>query len=87
MKLYYFRIYDIIAIERLGVFMSNKTYDIIKICVIIIYPALITCTGTILEALNVDCTGTIITIMTAISTMFGTIIERLSSSYKKKVSE
>ena len=67
--------------------MSNKTYDIMKICVIIVYPALITCTGTILEALNIDCAGTIITIMTAISTMFGTIIEKLSSNYKKKVSE
>lgn len=67
--------------------MSNKTYDIFKICALIIYPAVITCTGTILEALNVDCAGTIVIIMTAISTMFGTIIEKLSSNYKKKVSE
>lgn len=67
--------------------MSNKTYDIFKICALIIYPAVITCTGTILEALNVDCAGTVVIIMTAISTMFGTIIEKLSSNYKKKVSE
>ncbi len=64
--------------------MSNKAYDVFKMCVLIIFPAIITCTGTILEALNVDCTGTIITIMTAISVMLGTIIEKISSNYKKK---
>jgi hypothetical protein len=67
--------------------MSNKKYDIFKICVLIVYPALVTCVGTILEALNVDCAGTVVIIMTAINTMLGTIIEKLSSNYKKKVSE
>lgn len=67
--------------------MKNKTYDIFKIIALIVYPAIITCTGTILESLNIDCAGTVVTIMTAISTMFGTIIDRLSANYKKKVSE
>lgn len=67
--------------------MSNKVYDIFKICALIIYPAIITCTGTILEALNVECAGVVVVIMTAISTMLGTIIEKLSLDYKNKISE
>ena len=64
--------------------MSNKTYDIFKICVLIIYPALIACIGTILQALNFEHTGVVVTILTAIEVMLGSIIEKLSSMYKKK---
>lgn len=67
--------------------MSNKVYDIIKIIALIVYPAIITCVGTILEALNIDCAGVVVVIMTAISTALGTIIEKISLDYQKKVSE
>ena len=64
--------------------MSNKTYDIIKIIALIILPAVTTFVGITLEALNVECTGVVVTIMTAFDAMVGGIIEKLSSMYKKK---
>ena len=64
--------------------MSNKTYDIIKIIALIILPALTTFVGVTLEALDVSCTGVVVTIMTAFDAMVGGIIEKLSSMYKKK---
>lgn len=64
--------------------MSNKTYDIIKIIALIVLPAVTTFVGVTLEALNVECTGVVVTIMTAFDVMLGTIIEKLSSMYKKK---
>ncbi len=64
--------------------MSNKTYDILKVIALIIMPAITACTGTILEALNVSCSGVVVTIMTAIGTCLGTIISKLSADYKKK---
>ena len=63
--------------------MSNKTYDMIKIIALIVLPALTTFIGVTLEALNVGCTGVVVTIMTAFDVMLGTIIEKLSSMYKK----
>lgn len=67
--------------------MSNKTYDIIKIIALIILPALTTFVGVTLEALDVSCTGVVVTIMTAFDAMVGGIIEKLSSMYKKKIEE
>ena len=64
--------------------MSNKTYDIIKIIALIVLPAVTTFVGVTLEALNVSCSGVVVTIMTAFDVMLGTIIEKLSSMYKKK---
>lgn len=64
--------------------MSNKVYDVLKFTALAIFPAVTACTGTILEALNVSCSGVVVTIMTAIDTCFGTIISKLSSDYKKK---
>ena len=64
--------------------MSNKTYDIIKIVALIILPSLTTFVGVTLEALDVSCTGVVVTIMTAFDAMVGGIIEKLSSMYKKK---
>lgn len=64
--------------------MSNKSYDIIKIIALIILPAVTTFVGVTLEALNVSCSGVVLTIMTAFDVMLGTIIEKLSSIYKKK---
>lgn len=64
--------------------MSNKTYDIIKIIALIVLPALTTFVGVTLEALNVNCSGVVVTIMTAFDVMLGSIIEKVSSMYKKK---
>lgn len=64
--------------------MSNKTYDIIKIIALVVLPAVTTFVGITLEALNVECTGVVVTIMTAFDAMVGGIIEKLSSMYKKK---
>jgi hypothetical protein len=64
--------------------MSNKTYDIIKIIALIVLPAVTTFVGVTLEALNVSYSGVVVTIMTAFDVMLGTIIEKLSSMYKKK---
>ena len=64
--------------------MSNKSYDIIKIIALIILPAVTTFVGVTLEALNVSCSGVVLTIMTAFDVMLGTIIEKLNSIYKKK---
>lgn len=67
--------------------MKNKTYNIIKLIALIILPAFTTFVGVTLEALKVECAGTVITIMTAFDVMLGTIIERASSAYQKKLDE
>lgn len=67
--------------------MKDKTYNIIKLIALIILPALTTFVGVTLEALNVQCAGTVITIMTAFDVMLGTIIERASSAYHKKINK
>ena len=64
--------------------MKNKTYDILKIIALVILPAFTVFVGATLEALNLECSGTVVTIMTAFDTMLGTIIGKLSSDYKKK---
>lgn len=63
--------------------MTNKTYDIIKVIALIVLPAITTFVGVTLEALNVECTGVVVTIMTAFDAMLGSIIEKLSAMYKK----
>lgn len=65
--------------------MKNKTYDIIKIIVLIVLPSLTTFIGVTLEALNCSYTGVVITIMTAFSAMCGGIIEKISANYKKNI--
>lgn len=67
--------------------MSNKIYDIFKIIALVIMPAITTFVGITLEALNVDCSGVVVTIMTAFDAMLGTIIKKISSDYYKKESE
>lgn len=63
--------------------MSNRTYDIIKLIALIILPAITTFVGVTLEALDVECSGIVITIMTAFDVMLGTIIEKVSAAYNK----
>lgn len=63
--------------------MSNKAYDIFKIIALVILPAVTVFVGATLEALNVSCSGVVVTIMTAFDTMLGTIISKLSTDYYK----
>ena len=63
--------------------MSNKAYDIFKIIALIVLPAITVFVGATLEALNVSCSGVVVTIMTAFDTMLGTIINKISSNYYK----
>lgn len=67
--------------------MSNKTYDILKMIALVIVPAITTFVGTTLEALNIECSGVVVTTMTAFDVMLGTIIKKISSDYYKKESE
>ena len=67
--------------------MNNKVYDIFKLIALIILPAVTTFVGVTLEALDVECAGTVITIMTAFDVMLGTIIERASAAHQKKMNE
>lgn len=67
--------------------MSNKNYDRLKFIALVILPAVTVFVGATLEALNVSCSGVVVTIMTAFDTMLGTIIGKLSSDYNKKVGE
>lgn len=67
--------------------MSNKNYDRLKFIALVILPAITVFVGATLEALNVSCSGVVVTIMTAFDTMLGTIIGKLSSNYNKKVGE
>ena len=67
--------------------MSNKKYDRLKFIALVVLPAVTVFVGATLEALNVSCSGVVVTIMTAFDTMLGTIIGKLSSDYNKKVGE
>ena len=67
--------------------MSNKNYDRLKFIALVILPAVTVFVGATLEALNVSCSGVVVTIMTAFDTMLGTIIGKLSSDYNKKAGE
>ena len=67
--------------------MSDKLYDKLKFIALIVFPAITTFVGATLEALNVDCSGVVITIMTAFNVMLGTIINKASSNYYKSKEE
>lgn len=64
--------------------LTNKQYDNFKNFALIVLPAVITCVGTILEALNVSWSGVAITIMIAIDTCLGTIVEKLRQQYMEE---
>lgn len=64
--------------------MSNKTYDTIKFIALVVLPALTVFVGATLEALQVGCSGVVVTIMTAFDTMLGTIIGKASADYNKE---
>ena len=61
---------------------SNKTYDILKYIAFVFYVALV---GSILEALNVPNTETILIIMASFETFFGAILTKSNINYKKEL--
>lgn len=80
--LFYLVLYGIIIIERLGVIMSNKTYDILKYIALIFLPALTTFVGVVLNCFDVQCTDIILTIMVAFDTFLGSVLKLSSNNYK-----
>lgn len=64
--------------------MSNKTYDILKYIALVVYPAIITLTATIMTALGCKNTEIVIIIMNAIATFLGTILGISNANYKKE---
>lgn len=65
--------------------MSNKVYDILKYIALIFLPALTTFVGVVLQCLNVSCTDTVITIMTAFDVFLGTILQISTYNYNKNL--
>lgn len=65
--------------------MSNKVYDILKYVALIFLPALTTFVGVVLQCLNVSCTDTVITIMTAFDVFLGTILQISTYNYNKNL--
>lgn len=65
--------------------MSNKVYDMLKYVALIFLPALTTFVGVVLQCLNVSCTDTVITIMTAFDVFLGTILQISTYNYNKNL--
>lgn len=63
--------------------MSNKIYDILKYCTLIIFPALITFAGVVMNSLNYEYTDIVLTISTAFVTFLGTCLGISNYNYKK----
>lgn len=64
--------------------MSNKMYDILKYIAQIFLPALTVFVGVVLESFNVDCSGIVITIMTAFDTFLGAILKISTDKYNNQ---
>lgn len=63
--------------------MSNKIYDILKYCTLIIFPALITFAGVVMNSLKYEYTDIVLTISTAFVTFLGTCLGISNYNYKK----
>lgn len=63
--------------------MSNKLYDILKYCTLIIFPALITFSGVVMNSLNYVHTDIVLTISTAFVTFLGTCLGISNYNYNK----
>lgn len=61
--------------------MSNKTYDIVKLVIQIVLPAIITCIGVIGQAVAWPYTEITMTILGAITACAGTILKGIHDSY------
>lgn len=63
---------------------NEKTYKILKWCILIVIPAFATLVGTIGSTLNVENTDTIVTIITAFNTFLGTSLGINNKRFYKK---
>lgn len=61
--------------------MSNKTYDVLKLCIQIAFPAVITCIGVIGQAVAWPYTEITMTILGAITACAGTILKGIHDTY------
>lgn len=61
--------------------MSNKTYDIVKLVIQIVLPAIITCIGVIGQAVAWPYTEITMTILGAITACAGTILKGVHDTY------
>lgn len=61
--------------------MSNKTYDIVKLVIQIVLPAIITCIGAIGQAVAWPYTEITMTILGAITACAGTILKGVHDTY------
>lgn len=61
--------------------MTNKTYDILKLCIQIVLPAIIACIGVIGQAVSWPYTELTLTILGAITACAGTILKGVHDSY------
>lgn len=67
--------------------MSNKVYDILKYIAQIFLPALTVFVGVVLESFNLECSGVVITIMTAFDAFLGAILKVSTDNYNKNKGE
>lgn len=63
--------------------MSNKVYDILKYLTLIVFPALITFSGVVMNSLNYVYTDIVLTISAAFVTCLGTCLGLSNYNYKK----
>ena len=63
---------------------NEKTYKILKWCILIVIPAFATLVGTIGSTLNLENTDTIVTIIIAIDTFLGTSLGIDNKRFYKK---
>lgn len=61
--------------------MSNKTYDIVKLVIQIVLPAIITCIGVVGQAVAWPYTELTLTILGAVTACAGTILKGVHDSY------
>lgn len=61
--------------------MSNKTYDTLKLCIQIAFPAIITCIGVIGQAVAWPYTEITMTILGAVTACAGTILKGIHDTY------
>lgn len=61
--------------------MSNKTYDIVKLIIQIVLPAIITCIGVIGQAVAWPYTEITMTILGAVTACAGTILKGVHDTY------
>lgn len=61
--------------------MSNKTYDVLKLAIQIVLPAVITCIGVVGQAVNWPYTEITMTILGAVTACAGTILKGVHDTY------